>query len=132
MIVSHLAIFGSLFLFWRSLSLSPLSLVPLALMGLSLLQMLLFKEQGETDTRLDTTAYSLHEDGLTAHDHARLMQLHRDARAIVLPLLAVFCLYFGAIVKVVAPLAIYALSFVAVRVVFLWQNKRNAPKGDTE
>ena len=132
MIVSFLAVFGSLFLFWRDLSLSSLSLVPLALMGISLLQMFLFKEQSETDPSLDSTAYALHEDGLTAHDHTRLMQIHRDARLIILPLLLIFCLYFGAIVKIVAPIIIYALSFVAVRVVFLWQKKRSALKRGTE
>ena len=132
MIVSHLAILGSLFLFWREISLSPLSLVPLVLIGLSLLQMLLFKEQGEADDRLDNTAYSLYEDGLTSADRTRLMELHRIVKLAILPLLAVFCLYFGTIVKIIVPTVIYALSFVAVRVVFLWQKKRSELKGGTE
>ncbi len=129
MTVSFLTVFASLLLFWRKVSLSPLSLVPLVLMGLSLLQMFLFKEQSETDERLDSTAYSLHEDGLIGRDYTRLMQIHRDARLVILPLLAVFCLYFGTIVKIVAPLAIYALSFVAVRVIFNWRRKKTTGQG---
>lgn len=123
MALSTLAAIISVFAFWKFINVNIASICPLFLMFLSLLQIMTFissaksAESGESET-----AYSEHND-LTQNEQATLFRVHGLTKIAILPILAVFVIFFPAVYKIILPIVIYVASFLLARCFFI--RKRN-------
>lgn len=123
MALSTLALIISVIAFWKSININAASICPLFLAFLSLLQIMTFissansADEGETET-----AYS-DQNGLTRIEQSDLFRIHGLTKIALLPLLALFAVFFSSVYKIILPIVIYIVSFLVARWIFI--KKRN-------
>ncbi len=110
LIVSMLALVASIFVCFDYVFISSASMVPLALIAISIFQAFIFKSlEKDAGDYTSETAYSTSEIDYDARQ--RGMKYQALSKLAVIPLLALFIIYFGSVWKFAAPILIYCFSY---------------------
>ena len=103
---------------------NPASICPMFLIFLSILQSVTFFYSARSTLRGDNdTAFSVHSS-LSRDEYVLLFTIHGKVKIFILPIFVVFVFFFSTLNKIIFPILVYALSFVASRIVFIvFRNK---------
>ena len=123
-LVSFGAIVCSLIPFWSLINIHALSFAPLVLIFVSLLQISIFRSYAKPDAELptDSTSYTTREVDKVAYRIG--MKYHALCKMAILPPLCALIFYGNGIFKITVSVALYLLSFLPVKFLVRWEQKR--------
>ena len=95
------------------------SICPVFLIFLSVLQGATFFYSARSAFQGEgNTAFSVH-NSLSRDEYALLSTIHGKTKMFIIPIFVVFVFFFSTLYKIVFPILIYTLSFVASRIIFI-------------
>ena len=118
-IISIVSIIISFFAFMDSIIINEFSLCPAVLIGVSFLQAMIFKSNAFNDDDgllTNTTAYSIREPRVDIDAYRKNMKYHYICKMVIIPVLLLFVIHFNSILKIVASISMYLLSFMPVKI----------------
>lgn len=124
MALSIFSVIASVVAFWKFIIVNISSICPLILIFLSLLQAMTFISSANSVNNGEGEASYSTNNMLTNKEYADLFHIHGFAKIAIIPLLAVFSIFFSSIYKIILPIVIYIVSFLLARWIFL--KKRNS------
>ncbi len=122
--ISLVAIVCSLVPFGEYVHIQSLSLAPIVLIFVSLLQISIFRSYAKPDAELptDSTSYTTREVDKVAYRIG--MKYHALCKMAILPPLCALIFYGNGIFKITVSVALYLLSFLPVKFLVRWEQKR--------
>ena len=124
-LVSCSVLIASCFVFRSWLVLNPLSLAPAILILVSLFQALIFRYYANAEKdelSADNTAYSMNDLDFDAYRKG--MKWHSVCKAVIIPPLILFAIFFSAPVKVIGSILLYVLSYFPVKLLVRLEQKK--------